>query len=329
MSQAEPAPARRADSDPDLLEEAADWVATLNYGRPTEADRLAFEAWRRCSPAHDRAWREVCTVLQAFSPVPAGTGRQTLAAMDRRRRRRRLLRDLSVLTVAVPAVWLASRELPWPRWTADLATGIGEQRRVVLPDGSEVVLDTASAVDLDFSADARRLCLRQGKVMVTAVTDPTEAARPFIVETGEAVLTTRQARFVVEDARDRAAEAVVLDREVRISPREGPARVVTAPASARFDRSAVDASRPLQRDAALWAQGLLLAIDQPLGEVLAALARYRPGVLRWDPAVAQVRVSGSIALTDTDASLDLLARSLPIRVVRRTRYWVTVLPLSG
>ena len=44
--------------------------------------------------------------------------------------------------------------------------------------------------------------------------------------------------------------------------------------------------------------------------------------------VAPLRVSGSLTLSDTDAGLRLLARTLPIRIVHRTRYWVTVLPLS-
>ena len=72
--------------------------------------------------------------------------------------------------------------------------------------------------------------------------------------------------------------------------------------------------------------GTLLAKDMPLGEVIAELARYRPGVLRCDPAVAGMPVSGALSLTDTDAALDLLARSLPLRIERRTRYWVSFGP---
>ena len=80
------------------------------------------------------------------------------------------------------------------------------------------------------------------------------------------------------------------------------------------------------RTAVLWEHGTLLAKDMPLGEVIAELARYRPGVLRCDPAVAGMPVSGALSLTDTDAALDLLARSLPLRIERRTRYWVSVGP---
>ena len=316
------------DTSDALLAEAADWVMTLRYGEPSAAEQRAFDAWRGRSPAHDAAWQRVGTALQVFGQLPSDIGRQALAEIDRGRRRRRALRGLSMLAVAAPAAWLASRELPWQRWSADLATGVGEQRTVVLPDGSEVVLDTATAIDIDFSAEARRLCLKQGRVLVTAVTDPDPAARPFLVESAQAVVATRQARFSLQDPGDAAGELAVLEHAVTVRPGDGLPLSVQGPGRVGFDRVAVAAPTPLRDGASLWSRGLLLAIDRPLADVLAELARYRRGVLRWDPAVAQLRVSGSLNLEDTDAGLRLLARTLPIRVLQRTRYWVTVLPLG-
>jgi transmembrane sensor len=85
---------------------------------------------------------------------------------------------------------------------------------------------------------------------------------------------------------------------------------------------------PVDGSAALWEQGMLLAKNMRLGDVIAELARQRPGVLQCDPAVADLRVSGAISLDDTDAGLELLAGTLPVRIERRTRYWVTVRPRS-
>jgi transmembrane sensor len=47
-------------------------------------------------------------------------------------------------------------------------------------------------------------------------------------------------------------------------------------------------------------------------------------VIRCDPAVAGLRVSGVFRLDDTDAVLAIVAETLGVRVVSRTRYWVTV-----
>ncbi|MNF50890.1 fec operon regulator FecR [compost metagenome] len=69
-----------------------------------------------------------------------------------------------------------------------------------------------------------------------------------------------------------------------------------------------------------------MAQDQPLGDFLRELSRYRPGLLRWDPALEALRVTGSFRLDNTDRVLSLLAASLPVDVHSRTRYWITVVP---
>lgn len=69
---------------------------------------------------------------------------------------------------------------------------------------------------------------------------------------------------------------------------------------------------------------MLLAQDMPLGSLISELSRYRTGILRCDPAVANQPVSGAFPVTDTDASLTLLAKTLPITVSYRTPWWVTV-----
>ena len=64
----------------------------------------------------------------------------------------------------------------------------------------------------------------------------------------------------------------------------------------------------------------------PLGQFLDELARHRPGVLRCDPTVAELPLTGVFPLADTDRVLAALQQSLPVDVQRVTRYWVTVRP---
>jgi transmembrane sensor len=68
----------------------------------------------------------------------------------------------------------------------------------------------------------------------------------------------------------------------------------------------------------------LIAENMPVGEFVAELARYRPGLLRCDPAVADLRVTGVFSLRGTDRALTNLTLALPLAAVYRTRYWVTV-----
>ncbi|MNP71808.1 fec operon regulator FecR [compost metagenome] len=73
-----------------------------------------------------------------------------------------------------------------------------------------------------------------------------------------------------------------------------------------------------------WTDGVLSVQQMPLGEFCAELARYRPGLLRCAGDVAALKVSGTYQLNDTEQILQLLTRSLPVRVDYRTRYWVSV-----
>jgi len=59
-------------------------------------------------------------------------------------------------------------------------------------------------------------------------------------------------------------------------------------------------------------------------DVVSALRPYRKGVIRLEPVIAQLRVSGAFPLDDTDHALTALAASLPIAVTRVTPYWVTI-----
>jgi transmembrane sensor len=73
--------------------------------------------------------------------------------------------------------------------------------------------------------------------------------------------------------------------------------------------------------AAASTKGVLVADNLRLDELLAELARYRPGLLRCDAAVAGLTVNGVFSLRDTDRALRNLALALPVQIVARTRYW--------
>ena len=93
-----------------------------------------------------------------------------------------------------------------------------------------------------------------------------------------------------------------------------------------FDRLQGGPLATVSFSADAWTQGLLIAERTPLVEVLEQLDRYRRGVLRCDPAVAGLQVSGSFSLDQPEASLDLLAKVLPVRVQRVFGYLATVVP---
>ncbi|WP_188590688.1 FecR domain-containing protein, partial [Achromobacter denitrificans] len=203
----------------------------------------------------------------------------------------------------------------------------GERRRMELNDGTQLVLNTASAVDIDYTPRQRLLWLRAGEILLTTGHDPSPVPRPFIVQTGQGAIRALGTRFLVRDEGD-SVRVAVFDGAVEIRPASAGSAAILLPAGRQivFTGRGAGPQAPADESAVSWEQGMLAARNWWLADLVDELARYRRGVLRCDPAVAGLRVSGAFPLNDVDASLRLLEKTLPVRVSRITPYWTTVAP---
>ena len=306
----------------------ADFAARDLHVPRTEADlRLAHVVVDQLALAEVQR----CYLPAAASPALVGVLEALQAAPgDHRPRRRALLGSAAVALLAATGggIWL-DRRSPLMAWSSDLRTGTGERRRFALEDGSDLLLNARSSADLYFSSTQRLVRLRAGALIAQVAAD---ALRPFVVQTAQGTVRALGTRFVVRrDAGDTSggegrSQLEVLAGAVEVRPARAASAPVVVPAGQRvsFTADAVGTLSPVGPGAGAWARGVLYAEEMPLGELLAEIARYRSGVLRCDPAVAGLRVSGAFQLTDTDRILSVLAQTLPVRVDARTRYWVTV-----
>src|SRR3546814_13792528 len=89
------------------------------------------------------------------------------------------MRTLAALGMALPAAWLGYRQAGG---MADYRTSVGESRRIVLADGSQVHLNTATDMDVRYSEHARLLQLRRGEIYIQTAPDAHALARPFLVD---------------------------------------------------------------------------------------------------------------------------------------------------
>lgn len=319
---ASPAPAATAAIDPRLLEEAADWLVRLQTEGDGAALRQAIAQWRSRSPAHRAAWQRAERVMQHFAELPPQLGRQVLAETPRRGRRA-ALRQLALAALLAPAAVALWRQAPWEdgRWQ----TATGEQQRLELEDGTVLVLNTDSAVRVTYGQTERRIRLRHGEILVTTAPDLPGRSRPLLVESEQGLLRPLGTRFSVRQLEDRTRLAVFAGA-VEITTRGGGRQVVPSGARSDFAADAIIPPAPLGPAEDAWEAGLLTANDLPLADFLAELGRYRSGVLRCHPAVAEMRVSGTFPLQDTEAALELLVKTRPLALRRLTRYWVSLEP---
>ena len=314
--------------DPRAAREAAQWLVRLHAGALQADEQLAFQAWRASDAAHEAAWQRAELVCSTLARVPPAL-RQAAEEMPRSPRRRAVVLGLAGLIVAGPALWLASQSAPWQAWRAAIRTARGEIRHMNLPDGTQLVLNTDTAIDVHFNALARAIVLHAGELHAGTAHDRAVPARPFLVRTRNGVVRALGTHFSVRHGGTLLAprtQVGVSLGAVDVRPARAPdaLRRVSAGQQGSFDDVAVSALTPLAPHAGAWLQGVLIAERMPLGQVLEHVARYRYGVIRCDPALAGMPVDGIFQLREPEKILALLQHSLPVRMTRRTRYWISV-----
>lgn len=308
-------PMSSPDPGPDALAEAARWFVLLASGEATDADRARWHAWRAADARNEAGWRRAEAATALFGRIPEQHAPTAAGALVRRpvlnRGRRRALGGVAAAFIAGLTGWQGWRRSDA---SADQRTAVGELRDVILADGSLLQMDTDTVLDLDFSAHARQVRLRRGRVLITTA-HQAHPAPPFIVTTAEGRVQALGTRFSVRQL-ERSTEAGVLEARVAVRPVGAPAKTVILSAGefARFDRDGAFERRTLQTSDSAWTQGMLIADAMRLDSFAAELARYRSTPLMVAPDVAGLRISGTYPLADTQRALAAVCATLPVRL---------------
>jgi len=316
-----------------VQEQAAEWYALLRSEEVTESDRERWRAWLAENRTHQLAWEYVECVSSRFAPIQATTDpRRTVDSLweahARLRQRRRVLAGIAGLGAAGLMGWASWRHTPLPAmarvWQADYRTATGESRELRLADGTRVWLNTATAVNQAYTARRRRLELVAGEMLIDTARDP---SRPLTVRTPQGLLRALGTRFTVRLDGEQTLLAVY-DGAVAVRSLRGAEAAVQAGQQVRFSQHALAPVQPADPAREAWSRGVLVAQDMTLRELAMELRRYRHGHLGLAPEVADLRVFGNFPLDDTDATLDMLAGALPVRIRRTLPWWVSIEPDS-
>jgi len=304
-----------------VLDAAIAWQLSLDSGSPVE--REEFAKWHAAHEEHARAWRQLGMLDQRFS-VASGPARTALLQSREgiRRRVRKLGSGLaSVIAVFGLALFAGERYLPIDYWLADQRTATGEQRTLRLDDGTLINLNTHSAVDVRFDEKQRLVVLQEGEILIeTGHGD----ARPFIVETREGRMRALGTRFLVK-REEQGTRLSVLQSAVAAHPQSSPDEQILREGQQMLIRSdglGPIAALDLGTDA--WTRGMLVVDNARLEDLVREIGRYRPGHLGVAAEVADLRITGSFPLKDTNLALSALLPTLPVQIQTHTPWWVTV-----
>lgn len=304
---------------------AAQWYARLCADEVSGADMAAHGRWLAADPEHERVWRQVERLRGTLGSAPARLAADTLNRADHHfARRRAVLRSgLGAVALVGAGAGLAWRVLPVEQMLADYRMGTGERREVLLADGTLLWLDSASAVDVAIDASGRHITVHAGEVLVD-----TEYAAPDLpplrVTTRHGTVRPMGTRFTV-NPQGNLTRVAVMRHAVEMLPADGGAALVlNAGEQGVLQAAAARHEGAITGEPDAWTRGLLVVDGMRLADFAARLDRYRPGHLRCDDAVAQLRVSGAFPIDDTDRALVAVERALPVRVWRFTRYYIRI-----
>ena len=318
---------RALDQPSSVIDQASAWAVRMAGEAASVADYLALEAWLAQSPLHAAAFTEAEGLLAALdedrAALDAAVVRSvptSLPGLSRgpatKRGGARLWRwaggGLAAAAAVVAAIAVAPSLLDRPEV---FVTAPGEQRTVILADGSTIAMNGASRLSVRLTSGERLVEMGPAEAAFDVARDP---ERPFRVIVGESRVEVLGTAFAIR--RDDATTRVAVSRGVvRVSDLQNPARNVRltrGQAVARADDDDALHVTAAPQDAAGWRTGRLVYEDRPLSEVIADLNRaYRTPIRAVDGA-GDVRFTGVLVLDDQPATVRRLETFVPVVAAR-------------
>lgn len=237
------------------------------------------------------------------------------------------------ISVAIAAAWFLFAPnppvTPEPRQShvaidshSTYETAIGEQSTVSLPDGTQVVLNTNSRVEIEYTEQYRLLRLERGEIHVEVVKDK---SRPLSVFVGNQVVQAVGTAFSLEITSEQQIELVVTEGKVLVGVRAYPVDdttenqpIVLEPSSVMVaageemmlgapDERIIEVS-PAEIEVKLsWREGNLIFKGEPLEDAIAEVGRYTTvEFVILDEDLKIKRVSGLFKSGDVEGLLATL-----------------------
>jgi len=329
----------------EIKRQAIDWLVRLRSDDMSDGEVRAFANWLAEDAVHAEAFGEAENLFddmalaaraqsagRTVNPEPVGDG--ALPVAGKRRGRSRYPVWLSA-SLAAAAVWLLAVNLilpgrfhPLAALLSDYRTQTGEMREFTLSDGSRLLLNTESAVSVDFAESRRNIVLHHGQARFTVAGD---ARRPFVVQANGLAVRALGTVFDVYQADN--GEVTVTVQEHAVAAGLDPAAARRSPSEKEVKQGQklryrpggpLPDPEPARLDqATAWQRHRLLINDRPLPELLEELGRYRSGrIFLRDGGLQKLRITGVFALDNPDKVLDSVCQALGLRQTRIGPWWV-------
>ncbi|CAL4870016.1 hypothetical protein MMA231_04314 (plasmid) [Asticcacaulis sp. MM231] len=306
----------------DLFEQAAHlWLAFHNT--PEDAGlRETARTWAAQSTDHAAALQAAEKVWGLTGQMPPATAHApaSVKIIPFRPTRRQIEGGAVTALAACLALAIAPTATLWLK--ADYRTGLGETRSLTLADGSQVQLDTNSAIAIDTFGDIRRVHLLKGRAFFAVARDK---AHPFTVEAADTSVTVTGTQFDVALA-PKAVDVALSEGSVNFDHKGGQNRLTPGDhLHYGRDTRTTAVTRTAVADMSAWRRGRLLIEGDRLSAIVDQIRPYHRGFI-WvtDDALAHETVTGVFDLRDPAAALRVAVAPYGGRVTQISPWLIVV-----
>ncbi len=294
--------------------EAALWLARIRADDCSEEDRRIFQHWLAADPDHLKAFEAVSAMWETVAGLPRdlqakdlrGAAARAPVAGSRRH----------ILVGAGAAALIAGTFSVWRSAEAGVyQTEIGEQKHVVLADGSRVFLDTDTRIKVTFSQKDRQVDLDYGRANFTVAQD---AKRPFWVNAAERRVLAGNATLDIRRDGNKVS-VVVINGTAAVTPAGndrgeillGGQRLISRPVEAPT------LDRPNLTPLLAWQSGRAIFDNEKLSSAIQEMNRYSTMKLAVEgKTVGDMRISGVYGVGDNVSFATSVSQLLPVKFVQ-------------
>lgn len=296
--------------------EAAAWMARLRGPQRTQEVERGFRRWLQASREHEQAFEALSERLEVVERLRTKTLPQHWCQPTAVQRPRWTQAVAAAALIA--AVMLGA--LFYPHLRA-ISTEVGEQRTLVLEDGSRIYLNTSSKVRVDYDERHRRIELSRGEALFEVAKDK---KRPFVVVAGDRQVKALGTTFVVRQ--DANALAITLvEGQVEVASvlaenaeRETPTLLTPGQRITLKSDAPPVLDVPAIEKVTAWRQGQVAFDDVTLAEAIHEMNRYSSVKLMVkEPKAGAVRVGGYFRMGDSASFARAVAQNYGFQVIER------------
>ncbi|HEY0941590.1 MAG TPA: FecR domain-containing protein [Steroidobacter sp.] len=329
---------------PARLAEASVWIARLHGDARGRELEDGLRRWLQEDPDNARAFELATEVWEEAANL------RRFIALPRSERRPARMWFRPLLAAASCAIVLVIAGFLWLQYRGVITTDVGEQRQVVLDDGTRVFLNTDTRIEVNFEQQVRRVELRRGEAFFNVAK---RKEWPFVVVVGDREVRALGTSFVVRKDAGRTAVTLV-EGSVLVTPLPTAVntvapKIIEAPGAAAqlpselasvpsehggtrvegvklapgqrltFSNDApVELDTPSVERTTAWRRGQVILDDTPLQAAAAEMNRYnQTKLVVQDPEAGALLINGLFQAGDSTHFANAVAQAYGLTVIQR------------